>query len=213
MTEEILLIGIKTEKLLAVTWANDNNSLYFVSISSSSEEENNLHKTEWKDVIRYRQRKSTDNSTIHRIDITRKNRRIFVRINTITNINFHIGELLFVSTENKLIFISVSAIVENPNVFEIYSINLHNDDLSNLKFFSLTCYNLTNAYDNRVISLFHRMINLEKLTLYIRIADRPTFVDGTHLHKEILMHMSQLHTFIFYISTMTPINDSVHRYI
>ncbi|CAF4049184.1 unnamed protein product, partial [Rotaria sordida] len=78
MTEEILLIGIKTEKLLAITWANDDNSLYFVSISSSSsEEENNLHKTEWKDVIRYRQRKSTDNSTIHRIDITRKNRRIF----------------------------------------------------------------------------------------------------------------------------------------
>ncbi|CAF5135469.1 unnamed protein product, partial [Rotaria sp. Silwood1] len=55
------------------------------------------------------------------------------------------------------------------------------------------------------------MINLEKLTLYIRITDRSTFVDGTHLHKEILMHMSQLHTFIFYISTIIQIDDSFHR--
>ncbi|CAF3482744.1 unnamed protein product [Rotaria sp. Silwood1] len=89
---------------------------------------------------------------------------------------------------------------------------IHNtDNLSNLKCFSLTCYNLTNAYNNRVIPLLHRMINLEKLTLYIRITDRSTFVDGTHLHKEILMHMSQLHIFIFYISTIIQIDDSFHR--
>ncbi|CAF2659997.1 unnamed protein product [Rotaria sp. Silwood2] len=85
------------------------------------------------------------------------------------------------------------------------------NDLLNLKCFSLTCYNLTNAYDNQVISLFRRMKNLEKLTLYIRLKDRSSFVDSTHLHKEILMHMSQLHTFIFYISTMIEINDSIHR--
>ncbi|CAF4151053.1 unnamed protein product [Rotaria sordida] len=89
---------------------------------------------------------------------------------------------------------------------------IHNtDNLSYLKCFSLTCYNLTNAYNNRVIPLFRRMINLEKLTLYIRLTDRPRFVDGTHPHKEILMHMSKLHTFIFYISTMIQINDLVPR--
>ncbi|CAF4153008.1 unnamed protein product, partial [Rotaria sordida] len=102
-------------------------------------------------------------------------------------------------------------IVQIRYIYNDLSIIHNTDDLSNLKYFSLTCYNLTNAYDNRMIPLFRRMINLEKLTLYIRITDRHTFVDGTHLHKEILMHMLQLHTFIFYISTIIQINDLVHR--
>ncbi|CAF1476532.1 unnamed protein product [Rotaria sordida] len=92
------------------------------------------------------------------------------------------------------------------------SSTIHNtNDLSNLKYFSLTCYDLTNEYDNRVIPLLRRMIYLEILTLYVRLEDRSTFVDGTHLHKEILMQMSQLHTFKFYISTQIQIDNSVHR--
>ncbi|CAF1499066.1 unnamed protein product [Rotaria sordida] len=76
------------------------------------------------------------------------------------------------------------------------SSTIHNtNDLSNLKYFSLTCYDLTNEYDNRVIPLLRRMIYVEILTLYVRLEDRSTFVDGTYLHKEILMQMSQLHTF------------------
>ncbi|CAF4152312.1 unnamed protein product [Rotaria sordida] len=55
------------------------------------------------------------------------------------------------------------------------------------------------------------MTYLEKLTLYLRLHDRNIFVNGTHLHREILMHMSQLHTFIFYISTEIEINDSIDR--
>ncbi|CAF3721875.1 unnamed protein product [Rotaria sordida] len=85
------------------------------------------------------------------------------------------------------------------------------NDLSNLKCFSLTCFIPTNTYDNRLIPLLRRMTYLEKLTLYIRLVDRSTFVDGTYLHNEILMHMSQLHRFNFYISTQIPIDDSVHR--
>ncbi|CAF1177881.1 unnamed protein product [Rotaria sp. Silwood1] len=102
-------------------------------------------------------------------------------------------------------------IVQIRDIHNDLSIIHNTDNLSNLKCFSLTCYNLTNAYENRVIPLLHRMINLEKLTLYIRITDQSTFVDGTHLHKEILMYMSQLHTFIFYISTIIQIDDSFHR--
>ncbi|CAF1599668.1 unnamed protein product [Rotaria sordida] len=99
-------------------------------------------------------------------------------------------------------------IVQIKNIHNNLSIIHNTDDLFNLECFSLTCYNLTNAYDNRVIPLFRRMKNLKKLTLYIRLANRSTFVDGTHLHKEILMHMSQLHTFTFYISSIIPYNDS-----
>jgi hypothetical protein len=54
------------------------------------------------------------------------------------------------------------------------------------------------------------MSHLEKLTLHLRMRDRSTLIDGTHLHNEILVHMPQLHTFIFHISTMYNINESVH---
>ncbi len=52
------------------------------------------------------------------------------------------------------------------------------------------------------------MTRLEKLTLYLRIHNRNAFVDGIHVHKEILIHMSQL---IFYISTENTIYDLAHR--
>jgi hypothetical protein len=43
------------------------------------------------------------------------------------------------------------------------------------------------------------MSNLEKLTLYLTIKNRGTFIDGNHFENEILVHMSRLNTFIFYI--------------
>jgi hypothetical protein len=55
------------------------------------------------------------------------------------------------------------------------------------------------------------MTNLDKLTLYLRLNHRHTFIDGTHLHQQILMYMQQLHTFIFYISTQIEIDDSIYR--
>src|SRR5437762_3260524 len=56
------------------------------------------------------------------------------------------------------------------------------------------------------------MRHLEKLTLYLRIRKRNLYVvDGTHLYNEILVHMPQLHTFIFYISTIDFINPLVPR--
>jgi len=42
---------------------------------------------------------------------------------------------------------------------------------------------------------------LEKLTLYLRIKNRGTFVDSTHLENEILGYMPRLHSFTFYICT------------
>ena len=45
------------------------------------------------------------------------------------------------------------------------------------------------------------MSHLEKLTLYLRVENRDRFIDGTHLQDEILVHMPQLNSFIFYIST------------
>ncbi|CAF1417554.1 unnamed protein product [Rotaria sordida] len=79
---------------------------------------------------------------------------------------------------------------------------VHNmDNLPNLKCLSLKSYIQVKSYDNTVLPLLRRMSYLEKLTLYLRIEDRDRFIDGTHLENEILINMSQLHSFTFYICT------------
>jgi hypothetical protein len=68
------------------------------------------------------------------------------------------------------------------------------------------------------VSLLRRMTHLKKLTLYLRIRNDDRFdgytspyVDGTYLQNEVLIHMSQLHVFNFYISTIANIDYSVSR--
>ncbi|CAF3204414.1 unnamed protein product [Rotaria sp. Silwood2] len=56
------------------------------------------------------------------------------------------------------------------------------------------------------------MTCLEKLTLYLRIKNRGTFIDSTHLQNEILFYMPRLHSFSFYISTYDDTAD-LFRYM
>ncbi|CAF3600935.1 unnamed protein product, partial [Rotaria socialis] len=84
-------------------------------------------------------------------------------------------------------------------------------DLLNLKCFSLICYNATDLYDNLVVPLLRRMSHLEERTLHVYILNRPTFVNGIHLHKEILIYMPRLDKLTFYIKTTNEINGSIHR--
>ncbi|CAF4055545.1 unnamed protein product, partial [Rotaria magnacalcarata] len=91
-----------------------------------------------------------------------------------------------------------STIVQNMN------------DLPNLKCFSLTC-DFIDAYDAQIVPLLRHMSYLEELTLYLCIENRDTFVDGTHVHNEILSHMPQLHSFVFYIRTDNDTIDSMRK--
>ncbi|CAF1086880.1 unnamed protein product [Rotaria sordida] len=62
--------------------------------------------------------------------------------------------------------------------------------LLKLKCFSLITYVQTYFYDSRVVPLLYRMLNLEELTLYLSIRRiESTYIDGTHLYDEILIHM------------------------
>jgi hypothetical protein len=70
-----------------------------------------------------------------------------------------------------------------------------------MKCFSLKFNFEISLHDANFLSLFRRMSNLEKLTLYLCIKDQDRFVDGTLLHNEILVHMPHLHSFTFYIRT------------
>ncbi|CAF3380311.1 unnamed protein product, partial [Rotaria sp. Silwood2] len=67
----------------------------------------------------------------------------------------------------------------------------------------------TREYDNLVVPLLRRMSHLEELTLYLNILGGPIFIDGNHLDNRILIHMPQLHTFTYYISTENAITDPV----
>ncbi|CAF2029925.1 unnamed protein product [Rotaria magnacalcarata] len=85
-----------------------------------------------------------------------------------------------------------------------------NNDLPNLKCFSLTC-DFIDACDAQIVPLLRHMSYLEELTVYLSIENRDTFVDGTHLHNEILIHMPQLHSFVFYIRTDIGTTDSMRK--
>ncbi|CAF4798819.1 unnamed protein product, partial [Rotaria socialis] len=54
ISEETLLIEVGNHNPLAIVWGNDDNSLYFISIASS-QEDNKTNQNEWKDVVQYRQ--------------------------------------------------------------------------------------------------------------------------------------------------------------
>jgi hypothetical protein len=70
-------------------------------------------------------------------------------------------------------------------------------NLLTLKRFSLISCDITVEYDNRVVPLLRRMSNLERLTLYLRVRDRDTFIDGTHLYNDILIYMPRLYSLTF----------------
>ncbi|CAF3298665.1 unnamed protein product [Rotaria sp. Silwood2] len=90
------------------------------------------------------------------------------------------------------------------------SIVYNMDNLPNMKCFSLTCRCRNNEYDIKILPLLRRMSNLEELTLNIINSKRNTFVDGTQINNEILVHMPRLYKFIFHINTEIKLNDLVH---
>ncbi|CAF1180627.1 unnamed protein product [Adineta steineri] len=79
--------------------------------------------------------------------------------------------------------------------------------LFNLKEFSLTSYLRTYAYDCRILSLLRRMSNLETLALSLDI-ERLTVIDGLHLNKELLIHMTYLNKFRFHICTVLRTSET-----
>ncbi|CAF1354120.1 unnamed protein product [Rotaria magnacalcarata] len=95
------------------------------------------------------------------------------------------------------------------NAKDYSSMEFNSNVLHHLKCFSLTYESLTNEYDNQVAPLLHRMCNLQDLTLYIQIDKRNRLVDGIQLENDILIHLSKLETFTFYICTCTSANHPV----
>ncbi|CAF3387836.1 unnamed protein product [Rotaria sp. Silwood2] len=101
-------------------------------------------------------------------------------------------------------------IVNIGNIVYNSSVVYNMDDLPNLKCFSLTCRCFTDEYDTQILPLLRRMSNLEELALSIINENRTTFVDGTQINNEILVHMPRLYKFDFNINTRTALHHLVH---
>ncbi|CAF1020506.1 unnamed protein product [Rotaria sordida] len=113
---------------------------------------------------------------------------------------------------------SLTALIIDINkISDSLSILDNTRKLPQLKQFSLTSYHLTYVYDEKVILLLHRMINIEDLTLFLNVVRfNSTYIDGTHLYNDILVFMPQLQKFTFSINTslsnsqiVFPSNDDI----
>ncbi|CAM4983274.1 unnamed protein product [Rotaria socialis] len=83
------------------------------------------------------------------------------------------------------------------------------EKLPELKYFSLTSMMFTSHYDDQIIPLLRRMINLKELTLFLAVLkSHSTYIDGIQLHDEILIHMPQLNKFTFSINTII-LNENI----
>ncbi|CAF3517385.1 unnamed protein product [Rotaria socialis] len=126
-SQRLIPIPIGSEMPSSITWANNDSSLYFAAIQSNpSNDHDHLNDGEWKDVIQHRQWKPSDGSTIYHIHIDRKTPLASTTMNIVKNVPFIISELLFSSSEQKLIFVSFKAVFATMDDYEIYSINLDN---------------------------------------------------------------------------------------
>ena len=110
-TNEIKSISLGNDIPIAITWSQDDSSLYYATINLNS-----TNNSQWKDVIQYPVNPSC---TIRRIDTA-------MLTTDIVNIPFLIGELLYSSVEDKLIFSSISIVLDDIDTLQIYSIDLKN---------------------------------------------------------------------------------------
>ncbi|CAF3764288.1 unnamed protein product [Rotaria sp. Silwood1] len=76
------------------------------------------------------------------------------------------------------------------------------EELPNLRCFSLTCDDSTYYYMDLIVPLLHRMLNLEELILYLVLNSTEKFIDGDNLTKNIINHVSRLNKFIFNIRSV-----------
>ncbi|CAF1417150.1 unnamed protein product [Rotaria sordida] len=74
--------------------------------------------------------------------------------------------------------------------------------LPKLKYLSFTTANDTWDYDNLIVPLLCRMINLEELKLFLLVTRfNSTYIDGIQLYNQFLIYMTQLKKFTFCINT------------
>ncbi|CAF4265745.1 unnamed protein product [Rotaria sp. Silwood2] len=99
------------------------------------------------------------------------------------------------------------------DIYEILSPQIIIDNkkqLFNLKLFSLYSERDTDRYNELIVPLLHRMINLEELDLHLVVYCEKRFIDGYDLKYNIINNLLRLNIFIFNIRSRLSINDQVY---
>ena len=70
----------------------------------------------------------------------------------------------------------------------------------------MTSIHYTRIFDENIIPLLRRMINLEELILFLSVGRTDsTLIGGTELYDQVLIHMAHVNKFIFSINTVVLI--------
>ncbi|CAF4539926.1 unnamed protein product [Rotaria sp. Silwood2] len=99
------------------------------------------------------------------------------------------------------------------NIYQILSPQIIIDNkkqLPNLKLFSLYSEQDTDKYNELIVPLLHRMINLEELDLHLVVYCEKRFIDGYYLKYNIINNLLRLNKFVFNIRSCLPLNDQVY---
>ncbi|CAF4289578.1 unnamed protein product, partial [Rotaria socialis] len=82
--------------------------------------------------------------------------------------------------------------------------------LPNLQLFSFYSERDTDKYNELIVPLLHRMINLEELDLHLVVYCEKRSIDGYDLKYNIINNLLRLNKFIFNIRSRLSINDQVY---
>ncbi|CAM4845161.1 unnamed protein product [Rotaria magnacalcarata] len=101
------------------------------------------------------------------------------------------------------------------------SLNLEHEQklLPNLRIFSFCCKEKINNFDESIVPLLRRMLNLEELDLNIIVKCNENFIDGDTLKKDIIIYIPRLYKFTFNIcstidhrnQTNFPLNKHIEK--
>ncbi|CAF4344834.1 unnamed protein product [Rotaria socialis] len=101
------------------------------------------------------------------------------RLNCLSTLKIHVDEIAF-----------TSGTIDNTKI------------LPKLKHFTFWSDPRTLVYDNQILPLFRRMINLEELIFFLSIIRIDSnYIDGIQLYDDILIYMRRLKKFVFNIDT------------
>ncbi|CAF3134439.1 unnamed protein product [Rotaria sp. Silwood2] len=116
-SDQVKSIPIGNDIPISITWSQDDSSLYYAAINLNMNND-----SEWKDIIKYR---SDLTCTIRHIKIDNRNDMPWLTTDIVV-LPFLIGELLYNPIQEKLIFSSMSFVMQNGDDFQIYSLDLKN---------------------------------------------------------------------------------------